>query len=240
MLFKYLPPERKDVLENLCIRFTPLRSLNDPFESLPLVDTTEHQEQLVKEAVKELDELWANAREEDKTEANLQELKEVRNGTLEIIKRRLEPSEVGRVFAQAMGSKLEVLSLSRTERSLLMWSHYTDEGKGFEVGVDDLHPFFHEQSASNWPTGPIPVVYSVKRSKVDQKDKRWYERLLCEKPIDWSYEEEERVFRMYLSSTGSKGKDRYGQDIILTELPKEVVRCIYIGYRADDAFTESI
>lgn len=32
MLFKYLPPERIDVLYGLKIRFTPLLSLNDPFE----------------------------------------------------------------------------------------------------------------------------------------------------------------------------------------------------------------
>lgn len=32
MLFKYLPPERIDVLRDSSIRFTPLLSLNDPFE----------------------------------------------------------------------------------------------------------------------------------------------------------------------------------------------------------------
>lgn len=32
MLFKYLPPERIDVLRETRIRFTPLLSLNDPFE----------------------------------------------------------------------------------------------------------------------------------------------------------------------------------------------------------------
>jgi hypothetical protein len=33
-LFKYLPPERIDVLENMKIRFTSVVSLNDPYESL--------------------------------------------------------------------------------------------------------------------------------------------------------------------------------------------------------------
>jgi hypothetical protein len=33
-LFKYLPPERIDVLENMKIRFTSIVSLNDPYESL--------------------------------------------------------------------------------------------------------------------------------------------------------------------------------------------------------------
>lgn len=34
-LYKYLPPERVDIIQNLKIRFTQVSALNDPFESLP-------------------------------------------------------------------------------------------------------------------------------------------------------------------------------------------------------------
>ena len=34
-LYKYLCPERVDVLQNLRIRFTQVSALNDPFESFP-------------------------------------------------------------------------------------------------------------------------------------------------------------------------------------------------------------
>ena len=34
-LYKYLPPDRIDVLENAAIRFTQPDQLNDPFESRP-------------------------------------------------------------------------------------------------------------------------------------------------------------------------------------------------------------
>ena len=47
MLFKYLPAERIDVLENLKIRFSPLGSLNDPFEAQPLIDLGEEREQQI-------------------------------------------------------------------------------------------------------------------------------------------------------------------------------------------------
>ena len=240
MLFKYLPPERVDVLENLRIRFSPLRSLNDPFESMPLVDTTEQREQLVQETLQELDELWTNAHQDDKTDDNFRQLEEARAGALELIDRRLDSAEVGKSLIDLIGSKLGILSLCRTEVSLLMWSHYTNEGKGFVIGFDDSHPFFQELSASNRPTGPIPIVYSMKRNKVSNQDKRFYERLLCEKPIDWSYEEEERVFRLYLSNDGSIGKDGYAQEIFLTELPKEVIQSVYIGYRADSSLVDAL
>ena len=36
MIYKFLPQERIDVLQHLKIRYTPLTSLNDPFESIPL------------------------------------------------------------------------------------------------------------------------------------------------------------------------------------------------------------
>ncbi len=42
MLYKYLPPERIDVLENLTIRFTQLLSLNDPFEHSLMIGNHEY------------------------------------------------------------------------------------------------------------------------------------------------------------------------------------------------------
>lgn len=42
MLYKYLPPERVDVIENCRIRFTQLLSLNDPFEHCLLIGKHEY------------------------------------------------------------------------------------------------------------------------------------------------------------------------------------------------------
>ena len=36
-IYKYLSPERVDVLENQMLRFTQANYLNDPFEHLPFV-----------------------------------------------------------------------------------------------------------------------------------------------------------------------------------------------------------
>ena len=54
-LFKYLPPPRIDVLENLKIRYTQARALNDPFESLPgiLLEDKQWYRQRHKEIIEE-------------------------------------------------------------------------------------------------------------------------------------------------------------------------------------------
>ena len=43
-LYKYLPPERVDIIENLKIRFTQTAVLNDPFESFPGTAVTKPKE----------------------------------------------------------------------------------------------------------------------------------------------------------------------------------------------------
>ena len=70
MLYKYLPPERIDVLENLKIRFSPLKSLNDPYESRPLLSVP-NQNEIIEESIKEINELWATVKKEDKTVKNI-------------------------------------------------------------------------------------------------------------------------------------------------------------------------
>lgn len=42
MLYKYLSPERVDVIQNLAIRFTQLLSLNDPFEHSLMIGSHEY------------------------------------------------------------------------------------------------------------------------------------------------------------------------------------------------------
>ncbi|OUS51807.1 hypothetical protein BM607_011295 [Shewanella sp. SACH] len=58
MLFKYLPIDRIDVLENLKIRFSPLMSLNDPFECQPLIDMKNERDMLLQQMLFDLNELW--------------------------------------------------------------------------------------------------------------------------------------------------------------------------------------
>lgn len=234
MLFKYLPVARIDVLEKLKIRFSPPISFNDPFECQPLIDLQYERNQLLKEMECNLNKLWERTADEEKTEENLKALEEARAGVISIINEKTDSFLAGQKLMALLNDKIGILSLSRTEDNLLMWSHYADEGKGIIIGFDDEHSFFKQPTLDGKPTRPIPVVYTNKRSKVTPNEDRYYEKLLCEKPRDWAYEEEERLFRVFLSKGDSLGKDNHGMDIILTDLPKNTIKTIYLGYNISE------
>ena len=231
MLYKYLPCDRVDVLENLKIRFTQLRSLNDPFEALPLIDASLQNAEISSLIERDMEKVWSCAEPHEKTVANRTILESVKKELLQNSNEILSPHSLGARISQRL-SLLGVLSLSRTESSLLMWSHYASEGKGFVLAFDDNHTFFHQPDKHGDFTKPIPVIYSGKRRKVAPEDENLYQKVLCEKPLEWAYEEEERVFRSSFSNAGSVGKDEYDEDIILYDLPLETIKGIYIGYRA--------
>jgi hypothetical protein len=235
MLFKYLPSERVDVLENLKIRFSPLMSLNDPFECQPLVDMRNERDQFLEETLRDLDELWEKTDSNEKTEENRKILEETRRELIADVNKKTNSFIVGQELMSLLSDNLGVLSLSRTEENLLMWSHYAKEGKGIVLGLNDDHEFFKQPDLSGKPTRPIPVVYTDKRRMIVPGEDRFYEKLFCEKPRDWAYEEEERLFRAFLIKEGYVGKDAYNMDIILTVLPKEAIESVYLGYRISEA-----
>lgn len=241
MLFKYFGPERIDVMRSLSIRFSPPLSLNDPFESLPLVEARPVKEKLISEVMSDLEELWKKTDEDEKTEENLILLEKTRRNTVADIEKKFNASSTGRELITMLGDNFGILSLSRTEKSILMWSHYAAAGRGFVVGLDQNHSFFRQEDALGRITKPLPIIYTTARSTVSHNDGRFYEKFLCEKALEWAYEEEVRVFRFLKNiEARSIGKDQHGQSIVLTNLPKEAVRSVFLGYRADAVLINSI
>jgi hypothetical protein len=232
VLYKYLPLERLDVIENLEIRFSPLKSLNDPFESLPLVDAADKVDSAVKELLAELDQLWKETPVHKKTPENLKLLEQNKEAVCKGVESASEPSRVGEGLMDLLHDNFGVLSLSRTNISLLMWSHYTDSNAGYVIEFDDKHHFFKQKDLQGNIVRPMPVIYSAKRSTINDKHHNWYQKLLCEKPLDWAYEEEERLFITYPDKSRAIGKDAYDMDIILTDIPKEAISAIYLGYNS--------
>jgi len=233
MLYKYLPSERVDILEKLKIRFSPLPSLNDPFESLPLIENSKEKNEVISSAFSELEEIWRSTDENLKNEENRKLLEETKND-ITCYAEKITSNTVGQGLMSLLSDNFGVLCLSRTEKNLLMWAHYAEEGRGIVIGLDDAHVFFREKDMQGNDTRPVPVAYSQKRRRVLVGEERFYEKLLCEKPFDWAYEEEERLFRFFLSKDGVIGKDVYNQDIVLSELPRETIKSVFLGYRSSD------
>lgn len=239
MLYKYLPFDRVDVIEHLGIRFSPPQSLNDPFEELCLIDMQTEKNKLEAIMLSELEDEWEKDGTEQ-TEENRGQLEACKHGMLDELNTKFDPSNFGRELFSHVSKNLGILSLSRTEKSLLMWSHYASEGRGFVIALDEEHSFFNEPDQVGNITKPQAVKYSSNRLKIKLNDPKMYQKLFLEKPLEWSYEEEERIFRHFLCKQGSVGKDQYGQEIVLSCLPPETIKGVYLGYRVAEETEQDI
>lgn len=236
MLFKYLPPERIDVLQKLQIRFSPFESLNDPFESLPLFKSKQVDE-LTDMITKTLQDMIINKDSDDNSK------KCFANEFTTIFRNQLEseyfsPATFGQAIMKQVDSldtPVGILSLSRVNTNLLMWSHYAENGKGFVIELDSINVFFTNKNSIN---SLKSVVYSQRRMIFDleQHHVKHQENIpiiFSRKPLAWAYEEEERLFKELNTEQNDidTGKtDAYGKKVILTPIPHNIIKAVYIGY----------
>lgn len=120
MLYKYVDSKRVDILENLEIRFTQPRALNDPLEASPLIDISTEKKSFIEKMEREAQDVWSNASDDEKTPENhiiLQDaFSELRANALE----KMSPFNLGVDLMDLINPALGVLSLSRTFSNLLM------------------------------------------------------------------------------------------------------------------------
>jgi hypothetical protein len=150
ILYKYLPPERLDVLEKRRIRFTQPGDFNDPFEFRPCIQPApderlrsfveENFERIIEESLDKYGGLT-----DPSLKSNLKECLLTQKDRLPEMFRLLEPtllqktsSSLDRAFNQNIG----LLCLSEIRDSILMWGHYTDNHQGFVIGFDSEDSFF--------------------------------------------------------------------------------------------------
>jgi hypothetical protein len=128
-----------------------------------------------------------------------------------------------------------ILSLTKKEENLLMWSHYADSHRGLVIGFDYDNSFFHPTIDFKL-SKPFEVKYSNNRPMFFNYDKIRARNapfediriLLTTKSLWWEYEEEIRMFANP-KATNSVGKDNYGFDIYLVNFPTECLKKIIFG-----------
>lgn len=172
ILFKYLGPDRVDVLEQGLIRFTQPKNFNDPFESLPFVDSLLRKKEIdkyLKWAFKQIaadPKLFTNELKRvidectskyDIPENVIAEIRKIKSN--DMLKCGCELAKP--LFSEYLGletidykagaqigvqnsfhSRFGVLCLCANICSILMWSHYANGHKGFAVGFDSNHHWF--------------------------------------------------------------------------------------------------
>ncbi|MDF1812384.1 MAG: DUF2971 domain-containing protein [Verrucomicrobiales bacterium] len=222
ILYKYLPPERVDVLEHGLIAFTPPRLFNDPFEASPIFpsDAPEaielHDEQLTKRVK------FTHA-EKIELQRKIDAIQSAHGY------RRL-------IVEQAVNS-VGVLCLSEKKDCALMWAHYTAQHTGFVIGIDTAHQLWVESVRKNGGPGePIKLIYSNERPKPKCISDVTPEQIWYTKSKEWEYENEWRTTR-WNARAFTTIKNPVGEDIPLHEFPREAITEVILGQRIE-SFTE--
>jgi hypothetical protein len=208
IIYKYFPPERISVIENLKIRISQPNSLNDPFENKIIFN---FEDALVNDR-KYFEEMKMDKIAQDKLKSAI-------------------TSSLIESTNRSIGMKFGIMSFSRTDSSLLMWAHYAKDYTGFVIGFDTNSPFFNtkikglNQQLQN-------VIYTSKRKQFFLDKMGINEGMLCTKPIEWSYEEEIRFIDVIEEDPHNCEKDQKGFPIILRDIPKSAVKEIILGYKS--------
>ena len=246
-LYKYLRPERIDVLQNLKIRYTQACALNDPFESFPAIiqkDKEWYKRQFLKRIESEADRYsFSNA-------VKRKQFIRARKREFDNFYRCYTDEEW--LFEQTqsvilLDSAIEgYLSLSATNKNILMWSHYAQNHEGFVVGFDKKHRYFDY--------GLMKVEYKDERPFLDPTQPKQDAGLFYTKSTDWEYEEEYRKSIGFVDSiqlengntllpfpeeTPSKN-DPSLYEIKLFDFPKECISSIIVGWKSAPGLRERI
>lgn len=238
-LFKYLHPDRIDVLLGQSIRFSSPAVLNDPFELKPhlaALASAEHMDAQIardfpkfvrEELAKLLSEIPAPVSVKGPHEILLHQLPDVRRnmqGMAEMMMPKLQ---------EAMARKLEeligILCLSESADNLLMWAHYADSHRGFVIEFDERSPFFDRRVNPDDELRHLrKVSYSSKRPSLTLADVENFAPFMT-KGVDWEYEAEWRM--LVLLDTASTVIGEGPHAVHLFEFPAQAITAVVLGSR---------
>jgi hypothetical protein len=168
LLYKYVVPERADVLERLRIRFSPLLTTNDDFEVRrtfkqlvgPRMKGAFNHELMRLDVDALMDEHLSKALAErglpNQAKPFVQALlrqqlgeAQYQDGFRSLIQELLDQflpmmnsdEQIQRLLHEAIGSGV-ALSLTDDPHNPTMWGYYADQQKGFVIAFDAASPFF--------------------------------------------------------------------------------------------------
>jgi hypothetical protein len=255
VLYKYVIPDRIDVLQNASIRFTPPINTNDIFEvrqTFDLVAGPKFQA-FLKEVAPDVDfeEPLRNALDEMHLGSVSNEhakalVAVLGGGDLEANTRRLldrvldvvpelmnQPTNVDRLLDKFSSNQL-LLSLTERPDSSPMWAHYAANSSGFVIGFDTSSDFFR-RGDSKERQGLHKVKYFDGRVREIADDPY---AALVSKQADWAYE---REWRLYLKAQEVANViSANGDEIHLVSFPRQAVQRVILGTRAPGALEDRL
>lgn len=247
-LYKYVAPERIDILEKLLIRFTPVMDFNDPFEARFCIDGLEDPDHLEKQLeIAERVEYRRFVIQSCSAGRRLippdKLIKRQTPGRMATIRKVLRNPQSHRERAEDRAQEywgdLGILSLSAAENHLLMWAHYANSHTGMVIEFNPKSSFFKPSNKPNEiGLGSLAeVIYSHSRPSQKLGDNA-VPRQFCVKSEDWTYEHEWRVFQALELSC--ERLPIGGETIHLFRLPPDAIKRVILGCRMDWATRQKV
>jgi hypothetical protein len=247
-LYKYLVPERIDVLCNAKIRFSQHMALNDPFEMKPYFEGLTSESVLTEffnaswqaygaDALKVMDTLIPDILKDEHYKASMEQSKH-ENPAIELLlnthKERMP--ELRNVIFTSFNDEIGVLCLTEERDNLIMWAHYANNYKGFVIEFDEKHEFFQQKDTSMLEHGCIRQVrYSEDRPNHASFTDLTRDELFFLKSKGWTYEREWRMLKpLPIEDSDKVRQDADGQPVYLFSFPPECVTSIIFGSRMPD------
>jgi hypothetical protein len=258
-LFKYIRPERIDVVENLEIRFTQPDALNDPFELRPHFDSLVAEADVLANLPQppvDLRPMVAQAHsmlsEEQRAMlplgAAMQAIEafmstnDAREATAQALQLFLQSmrdvaAPIREAIYRAFKDNVGILSLSEIPDHELMWSHYADTHRGLVLCFDEQHTFFNRRRSENDEFYFVRKVHysdgpATSLASIDG------DALLATKGAKWSYE---REWRMLVPLRDAARSLKIGGDTVhLFAFPPEALRGIILGAHATATLEASV
>lgn len=258
-LYKYVVPERIDVLKNQLIRFTQPAALNDLFELQLLFEEILSEEKLA-EAVtppfKLIEEALRNqyknlTREQQDQMSVDQFVAVVRDNPqwTENFMRDIEPSIremssnmaplVKKMISDAIRTKIGILSLSENAEHTLLWAHYASGHKGFAIEFNTEHKFFNRRRSTEDELFHLRKVRYADRTSfgrtlldLDGDD------VLVTKQKSWTYEDEWRMLVDLGSADRVLSVDN--DEVYLFAIPLTAISAVILGARASVALHDEL
>lgn len=247
-MYKYLPPERIDVLVNNLICFNNPINFNDPFEFHTIFDIAHFNDNLktsltainlLDELPKEFIEIFNQLDDAskdliiEKSKNILPELHQMFNSVIS--------EQVVKTFSKFNDEFINitrVLSLSSDPKNILMWGHYAASHSGFVIEFNENHNFFNQKRSDKDEYGFLrKVIYQNEIPCMDPLINKPVNHFLI-KSTDWLYEKE---WRMLLPEHYAKQKISIGNKTFdLFHLPPDAIKNIILGCRTSPMLEKDI
>jgi hypothetical protein len=235
-LYKYVPPERLDVLRNLSIRFTQPAAQNDPFEFRPLVVRFRRPGVAGQELLEQWDKKFPETVDQLDSESQVRlkgfmrkfpgAVAAVRKLRLCQADRQTDPATGEGIF-QELNRQVGILSLSEIPDSFLLWCRYASGQSGFVYEFDDKHPWFWAKTEAKDDIHELRKVNYVDVPSSSYLSELAASEVLYSKRRNWEHEREWRIIRPFVESS-----ERAGEDLYLFKVPPAALTAVIVGSSA--------